>query len=787
MEMRALRYALRSLRKSPGFVVVAVLSLGLGLGLVTTMFAILDSVTHPYVPYRDPDRFYEVLFYFDWRSGVVQQADLVRAIRDETRSFEAVLPLNRERLPMEHGDVARDVWVTEVPTSYFRVTGMRPERGRTFAQGDAGQPAAIISHALWRELFSGSHSLEGASLRLGEASYGVVGVMPSGAPGRVWIPLSAAAEDHATSAPPLVKLRQGITRQAASAELTEVSARLTRRYPSLHGPIGMRLVSIRDYPAYVTETQLAMLGAAVAVLLIACANLASLMLARGFSKRREVALHLAMGASRRAVIGQMFAECAVLTIAGAGLGVLMTAWGAAVLRSGMPRYLSWFGVVAPRLSWRVFALTVVVAAASAVLFGLLPAIRVATAVSLDEPLKDGAGTTGRVRHRYSPLVIAEAALALVLVMDAGLLFKAVNRLASEEFSFPAQHLLRASLTAPLDRRATKRDLLDFQLAVVAGVRTAPGVAEAAALGGAPAPGGAVTAELSAGTTRLVNMLSYPVVTPSYLRTMGLGIVDGRDFVDGDLGGNGAVIVNAAAAQLLYPRHRAVGHMLKLGGAGSKAPWVPIVGVCRVATSWRPGEHADLPPAVYVVRTADAGGGFTLFVRTFRSDPRITVAVTRRLHELIPGRILQYQGVVPYLDTFQSDLAARFFLARLFVTMGVCALALAAVGLYSVVAYGVTRRLREFAVRVALGAHRSDLASLVLHDALVMALGGIGLGAFGAFGASSLLGRVLADVPPTDVTTLVSAEITLLVVALAASLAPAFRAMRADPIEILRAT
>jgi putative ABC transport system permease protein len=690
---------------------------------------------------------------------------------------------------MEHGDVARDLWVTRVPTRYFVVTGIKPERGRVFGEGDAGAPVIMISHALWRELFPGRHSLEGANLMLGDRSYAVVGVMPIGAPGRAWVPLSAEAEREGGSgagSPPLVKLRRGTTRQAAAVELEALAARLTRRHPGARGPIGLRLIGFRDYPRYVTHTQLAMLGASLAVLLIACANLASLMLARGLAKRREVALRLAIGASRVAVIRQMFAECAVLTIAGVALGVVASVWGADVLRSGMPRYLSWFGVVAPRLTWRVFVLTALAGAASAVLFGLLPAVRVARAVSLDEPLKDGAGTTGRARHRYSALVIAEVALALVLVMGAGLLRKVAGRLASEEFSFPARQLLRAGLSAPTDRRAAARDRLDFQLRVVAGVRSVPGVIDAAALTGARAPGGAVTAELTGGGTRLVTVPSLNVVTPSYLRTVGLPIVDGRDFVDGDLGGGGVAIVNEAASALLYPRDRAVGHMLKLGGEGSQAPWVPIVGVCRVATSWLPEEPGQMPPDVYVVRATAAGGGFTLLVRTAANHPRIAVAVTRRLHELIPGKILQFQGVVPYLDAYEADLAARFFLARLFVIIGSFALALAAVGLYGVLAYAVSTRRREFGVRVALGAGRGDLISLVLNDALVMVLAGIGVGAFVAFGASGFLGQVLADVAPTDAGTLIGTEVVLMVAATTASLAPALRAMRADPLEIMRA-
>ncbi|OYV64570.1 MAG: hypothetical protein B7Z72_13080 [Gemmatimonadetes bacterium 21-71-4] len=274
------------------------------------------------------------------------------------------------------------------------------------------------------------------------------------------------------------------------------------------------------------------------------------------------------------------------------------------------------------------------------------------------------------------------------------------------------------------------------------------------------------------------------VSPSYLRTLELPVLEGRDFMEGDRAGDGVAILNSLAAARLYPKQPAVGRMLKLGAPASRAPWVPIVGVCRTALEGRPGEGMSLEAQVYVVRPVAPLPGVSLVARIARPDPGIGLAVMRRVRALAPrGRY----GVGPYLYWYDSDLGSRGFLAQLFVTMGSFALVLAAVGIYGVLAYAVNRRLREFAVRIALGAERGDVTRLVLHDALVMVLAGTGLGAFVALWASNLLNNFLEDVPPTDALTLASVEALLIAVTILACLAPALRAMRADPIAILRAT
>jgi putative ABC transport system permease protein len=786
MAFHDFRYALRSLRKSPGFVAVAVLSLGLGLGLTTTMFALLDAVTHPYVPYREPERLFRVQGWFPTKRLSVPSFDVYRAVRDRTRSFESVAPISYEQVALDGAESA-DLSAARVPSRYFALLGVTPRVGRVLQDGDADRGLVVVSYEVWRQRLAGRRSLGGASLTLGGNVYGVVGVMPRGMDGGVWFPLSSEAERVGAGlrwTSIVARLGAGITLDAAKADLDALARQLTVLHHAQDAPFAFQLYPLRDDPMRLGDIHYAMLGAGLSVLLIACANLANLMLARGLSKRREIALRLAIGASRGAVVRQMFAECAAITVAGALVGVAFSLWGADILESRVPQDMWWVGVVRPQLSWRVFALTALAAAASAILFGLIPAIRVAWAVSLDEPLKDGAGTTGRTRQRYSALVMTEVALALILLMGGGLLIKVVRHLASYEFNFAARHLLQGFAFAPEGRDPAPQVRMRFQQELLAAARGVPGVVDAAAQTDGKAPGGAVTAELTGDSTRVLSMAFFPVVTPAYLRTMGLPVLEGRDFADGDLAGDGVVILNAAGAARLYPRQRPVGRMLKLGGPSSTAAWLPIVGVARSAIEGRPGQLKSVEPRVYVVRAPDPGRGVRLLIRTGSDEPRIAVAVARRLRSATSARAA---WVVPYLTWYESELRSRNFLAQLFVTMGSFALVLAAVGIYGVLAYAVNRRLREFAVRMALGAQRSDMVKLVLHDGLVMTLAGTGLGAFIALWAANLLEGFLEDVRPTDVRTLVSVEAVLIAVATAACLAPALRAMRADPIEILRAT
>jgi predicted permease len=763
---------------------VAVLSLGLGLGLVTTMFGLLDAVVHPYVPYAHADRLFYVNGWFPSRLFSAPPFDVYQVVRDRVRAFDDVVPEAGRMVSLAAGDLFTETGAAIVPPRYFDLLGLKPQVGRFFHAADAGHDVAVIGYEPWRQYYHGVRDLRGLSLQLDGRGYAVVGVAPKGAGGGIWLPMGGEMERTGAGLGRitiLARLRRAATADQARAELGAVARQLTDLYHAQRAPFGFQMYSLQGDPMRLKDIHRAMLGAALAVLLIACANLANLMLARGLAKRRELALRLAIGASRRAVVGQMFAEAAVLTVAGAALGGVLSLWGVSLLGHQVPRDMWWLGIVRPQLSWRVFALAAVAAVGAAALFGLVPAVRVARAVSLDEPLKDGAGTTGRTRSRYSRLVIGEVGLALVLLMGAGLLLRVVHRVANYDFAFPARQLLRVTTGAYRDSTSTPEELARTAVAVLNAVRSVPGALEVAQMGGAG--DGAVTAEMTGDSTRMLR--GGMGVSANFLRTVGLPVLQGRDFMAGDAAGDGVAILNSVAAARLYPRQVAVGRMLKLGGPASNAPWVRIVGVCRSARDVNSNDFSgSLEPAVYVARAFGPAPGVNLAVRVAQDDPGVALRIKHAVHRAAPR---WYMYVGSYVAWYESELESRRFLAQLFTTMGAFALILAAVGCYGVLAYAVSVRAREFAVRIALGARRPDVLKAVLHDGLVMTLAGTALGAFVALWAGGMLKGFLEDVPPTDALSLVVAEAVLVGVTILGCLAPALRAMRADPIAILRAT
>jgi predicted permease len=795
-----LRLAVRTLRRSPGFVVVAVLALGLGLGLSTTMFAVIDAAMNPRPAYANADRLFMVNPRMSTRAGrMATRAELFQLIRDRVPALDAVLPIGVSRDPIQVGSEERDEVELVVPADWFGVVGIRPALGRAFAAAD-GDRVAVLSHEVWRRALAGRRSLSGAQVSIGDRSYSVIGVLPREARGIAAVlplPPGEAGLRLALSMP-LVRLRPDASRLEVGRQLQALASLLTATYATAGNPWGLPLFPWREGQnrEEMDGLHLVMVAAALAVLLIACVNLAHLMLARGLAKRRELAVRMALGVGRAGAAQVVLAEGTIIAGAGVGLGAVVGIWGSKVLESAMPYEVSWIGYIQAQLSWRVFVLGAVAAVASAVLFGLLPALRVAFAVQITEPLKDEAGaTTGGARRRYSPLVILEVALALALLMGGTLLLRSVHRLRTAPTGFDAETLVNAEVAgmwswrpAPGGGRDTTTSVEWEQ--VLATVRAAPGILGAALQGLSRAPGAALTAEMGGDSTRTITTQSYPVVSSEYLRVHGLLILQGRDFEPGDATGNGVAILSSAAAVRLYPRGDAVGRMLKLGGPATAAPWVSIVGVARTPLlHW--GEKADIGSAaglpdelpVWIVQRPGKWYHAFVLARAATRDPNALVRLRRALRS-VPGVLVS--RVHPYTSVRDASIAYFDFLSKVFVALGAVGLSLAALGVYGVLAYAVSRRMREFGIRVALGADPSVLFRMVMHDGVVMLLAGTGVGAFGALAAAPLFSSMSVGVYPTDAVSLVAAEALLLVVGLAATLAPALRAVRASPLDIIRA-
>jgi putative ABC transport system permease protein len=772
---------------------VAVLALGLGLGLSTTMFGVLDAVLHPRPDVAEAQR----LFWINPRMSVaagkmVTQEELRRLIQDQTRSFDAVLPVGGEPLPIQIGSEEQMVRVARVPSRWFDAVGARLAAGRAFTPTD-GEDVMVAGYGAW--LRAGRPKLGNWHLLIGDRPYAGLGVLaPEAWKWGAVLPMSAAQE--ATQEPgaamaTLVRLRPEVRRDEAQADLNALAGVLTARYGAPGFAWALNLISFGERREEVADVQVAMVGAALIVLLIACVNLAHLMLARGLAKRRELAIRMALGAARRAVVRLMFAEALLAAAGGVVLGAVLAVWGARVLRSLVPREVNWVGgTVVTQLSWRVFTVGVLAAAGSAVLFGLLPAIRVGFRIQLTAPLKDEAGTTtGASRGRFSGLVITEVALALALMMAGALWLRVLHQVRHTPLGFDAETLAEASVYAstghawPQYGKPESAVTLDWAEVLASARRTPEALGAALAFQATPA-GMAVTAETGEDSVRMITMPDYTVVSPEYLHVHGLPILRGRDFQPGDAAGDGVAILSAAAEARLYPRRDAVGRMLKLGGLRNRAPWVRIVGVARTPLSpshiARPGQTA---PIVWISRPAAGWAYGQVLVRTRGSDPGALIALRRAL-AAVPG--VRFAVVQPFTWQRDAELATIGFFVKVFAAMGAAGLALAAFGVYGVLAYAVARRMREFAVRIALGAEPGVVFRMVMHDGLAMLLAGTGIGAFVALAAAYLLNDVLIGVYPTDAISLVTAESMLLAVGLAATLAPARRAVRANPLDILRA-
>jgi predicted permease len=790
MLVRDFSYSLRSLRRSPAFVATALLTLGLALGLSTTMFGILDAVVHPHVPFRHVDGLYWVGQQLRRVPGGPTTADGFALLREGTRSFAAIAATSFRMTTIQGPNGASSGFVGPATDNIFEVLGVRPYLGRLFRAGSGPEDTrgAVVSYEMWRRMFADRRSLEGAVVSFDGRTVPVIGVLPPGVSYGfaldVWLTAGERLTEPAVGRiTAVVRLKPGVTPDAARAELAGLAERVNRE----HGPgIGFwfRLQPVRFDPQRLRDFHFAMGAGALIVLLIASANLANLMLVRGIAKRREIALRMALGATRGTVARQVLAESAIIAAGGGAIGFLIAVWTMGVAVRQMPQELSFVGILQPHLSWRVYAFAMLAAVATVVLVGLVPAFR-ASDVEVSEPLKGGAaGTTERFR-RYSFIVIAELALAMTLLMGAGLLARAARRVGDFDFGYDPRRLLKATVLSPRGQVDRADEITRIYDEVLERIRHISGVRAAATIAGESPERSVVTSELAEGGGYEALLSGYQVVSPDALRAFGIALIAGRDFVEGDRSSRGAVIVDEAAARRLWPGSDPVGRMIKLGHARASRPWLPVIGVAKSAWLGFPNEpYARHEGTVYVVR-ADPGRFPRVVVRAAGDVGATSMAVSRAVLSSWPQP--HNVTVEPWLARYESSLVARRFIAMLFAILCMVALALSSVGLYGVLAHAVARRTRGFGVRLALGARPRDMIRMVAHDGAVMVLAGVGLGAFVAMAGGTLLSFWIWDLHPADVVSLVAAEVVLTLASIAACLAPTLRAARADPSEILRAS
>jgi predicted permease len=791
-----LRYGLRMLRRNPGFTAVVVLTLALGIGANTAIFSVVNGVLLRPLPYLQPNRLMMV-----WHNNTKENEprDFVSYpayldLRSQSRTFSrmgAVSPRWRFVLPGAEGpQKVQGFWVS---ASLFDVLGVRPFLGRTFTAAEdkpGGAPAVILSYALWQSRFSGDPEILGKTIPLDNLEIPVVGVMPRGfhflEDVALWAPLGQnpfLRRGRAIRMLQVVgRLAPGATPARAQAEMTTLTARLAREYPDTNAGLGATVVSLDEQiVGKVRPALLVLFAAVVLVLLIACANVANLLVQRAAVREKEIAVRKALGAGRFRLVRQFLTESVLLGLLGGAGGLGLAFWGLRVLRrlgpAGLPRLRD------VSIDPAVLAFTLGISLLTGIVFGLWPARRLAH-VDLQETLKEGGRTTesrGRRRGRNG-LVVLEVALALVMATGAGLLIRSFARLMAVDPGFVPGHLLTLQLGLP-SSYAKPAQRVAFYRRMFSRIESLPGV---------EAAGGVTRLPLGPHVTTTLGIQGHPVplgrepevdfrrVSTNYFRAMGISLRSGRAFnARDDAGAPPVAIINQTAARRFWPGKDPLGSRVRFGNDSS--PWYTVIGV--VGNVRQLGLDQPAEPAIYIAFDQGPPTGPLLAIRTSMDPTALIPAVRRELRALEPRLLIS--DVKTMEQIVHQSTGGRRFNTLLLSVFAALALALAAVGIYGLMSYTLAERRHEIGIRMALGAQPAQVLRMMLGEGMKLALLGVAIGVAGSLALMRLLSSLLFGVTPTDPWTFAGVVVVLTVVALAACYVPVRRAIRVDPVAALR--
>jgi predicted permease len=796
-----MRRAIRSLRRSPVYFAAATLSLALGLGLCAASFLFIDAFRHPYVPYANPDRLYFPLLRFGNQRTPPSLGELQRTVGSLPGVERSAVTHGAFENVMIDGDQAAHL-VTRASSGFFTLIGITPTLGRLpNAEEERDGSAALVTAETWHTLFANAKEIGSARLEVEGRTYAVVGVLPRGTDvsfsGDVWLPFSSTADidtlrqsagpdasGYMASAMVVVKLRPQVSVAAVNAQLNVAAADLTRRFEARGPnapPYRFALNSVRPKPAKTDGLEVLIVLIGFGVLLIAATNVAALSLARGLTRQRDHALRIALGASRAAIAREVLAEVAVIGLAGAVGGVLTAYALVGTLTHIVPADIAARVYIVPQFSAQLLAFGAVALTCAIGVGGAGPAWR-ASRIDPAEPLKDGAGTTtGKSRREFRILVVGELAISMVLLMLASLMSLSVRNIVSYNFGYDAQRLLDASVYMKFTKDTSDGPArLAAQLTSLERVRAANGVAAAATMNGVSVFDRKLRSDAMLPGDAPVTLEFATNVSAGFFHTLGVPIAQGRDFEEGDRQNGGAAILSARAARALFPRGRPVGGMIQWG-----TRWYPVVGVAaEFEMNFRNPDARDYGPPVFFSFEQRRFDGWGIVIRPTSNNPKLAHSLQGILRDALPpGASSQVRR---WTDQYDTQIRYARFFSNLFGVIATAAMLLGAAGLFSVVSYSVNQRMREFAVRTALGAEPADIAKVVLTYALEMALAGTAVGALLSFWASSGMSSLLYGVKNTDPVSLVVAEAVLLAITMIAALLPALRATKANPVEVLRA-
>ena len=798
------RFALRRLRKNPGFTIVAVLTLALGIGVNTAMFSIVNAVLLQPLPFRDPQRLMLLAEHWPQFPRLSLSYLNYKDWRDQSHAFEAVGAVRNTVMTMTGGGEAERVPLQNVTANLFDLLGVKPELGRAFSGAEdnpGAPPVALISHSLWERRFSSSPGVLSQTITLDNQNYSIIGVMPPQfeilqQAADVFLPFEPWARtlpDDRSWHPgilPIARLKPGVSVEQARSEIAVIAKRLEQQYPATNTNVSSLIDPMLEQIVQNVYTALwVLIGAVGVVLLIACGNVANLLLVRATSRRREMAVCIALGARRADIIRQLLTESMLVAVAGGVLGLAL-AW------SAIPLLVRLAGSSLPRSNgisidlW-VLGFTALTAFAAGILFGLAPA-RHTWSIDLRETLSEtNRGSVRAVLRTRAVLVVSEIALAMLLLVGAGLLFKSFARLSQVSPGFSTDHILIANIVRSPVAYSDRNVRLGFFDRLFEQVSALPGVRSVGAVNFLPVTGtgAALHFNIQGRPPRSpaeYTLGGYRAVSAGYLKTLGVPLISGRWIEDRDREGAPAVVVvNSTFARTYFPNQSPIGQHVQFGALPSpNIPSMEIVGIIAdvkqslasesSSEMYVPYRQADqiLPVLTLslVVRTA---GDPLAQARALRSvvqniDPNQPVTAIRSMEENIAQSISQ----------------PRFRTVLLAVFAGI-ALALAAVGIFGVMAYSVAQRTRELGLRIALGASRGRVLQLVLAHGVRLTLVGVAIGLAATFLLTRYVSSLLFNVPTYDPMTLLAVVAALIVISLCACYLPARRATLVDPIVALR--
>jgi putative ABC transport system permease protein len=799
-------FGVRMLRRQPGFTVVVLMALALGIGANTAIFSVVDTVLWRPLPFPASDRLVSIAEQRPREGrlhGFVAPADFYDWRRDAT-SFIAMAAADSMAANLTGSGEPERLRGMAVSSGFLTVLGTAPARGRDFRAEEetpGRHRVVLLTDGLWRRRFGADPSIVGRAINLNGNPYDVVGILPPdfwwGSQPEFVAPYPIASGDPISvraqhSMEVVARLRPGVSIEQARAELDTIGRRLSEEFPQTNTGHSPHTIALQD--SLVSEIRpalLVLLGAVGLVLLIACANVATLLLARATGRQKEMAVRIAIGAGRPRLVRQMLTESVLLALAGGGAGLLLAVWGLSAMRTLLPaQFAAVPGFDRLAIDGRVLAVAVIVSAVTGLVFGAIPALAASDLQTGSVLHEEGRGGIGGVRsgRMRAALVIGEMALSLVLLVGAGLLMVSFKHLVDVSPGFRSEHIVAAQIALPANRYAERGRVLGFYQVLLERLRSAPGVDGVEAVSHLPFSGQETRTGFSIEGRRgpsPIPVRAHPrLVTPGYLAMMGVPLVRGRFFTARDAdGAPPVVIINEAAARRFWPDEDPIGKRIgfNIGPEPRLREIVGIVGDIKHA-----GLDADSNPEAYLPHLQTnffSPASMNVVVRSASGAAIVAPLLRAAVAELDKDQPL---GVIRSLDDLiAGSVAPRRLNLVLLVGFAAVALTLTAFGLYGVMAYLVAQRTREIGVRMALGATRSSVLQLVLRQAGVMALAGIAIGLVGALALTRFLATLLFGVSTTDPIVYAAVAALLSVVALLAVAIPSARATRVDPLSALR--